>query len=135
MTPLARRSYIPSLTVAALGVVAAIYGVLLDHYDVWRIGLLALIAAIPAVCYSLAHRASRASDDRLAETHSAGYRLALQHVHLGLLDTPDAPRDGGEGADGETTQGISIIRSADLPGNVRPIRPRDNKEGNSRKVI
>ncbi|MEU5136730.1 hypothetical protein [Streptomyces californicus] len=135
MTPLAQRTYVPSLTVAFLGTVTAAAGVLLDHYDVWRMGLLGLIASIPVLCYCIAHRATQASDDQLAETHSAGYRLALQHVHLGLLDTPDAPPDGGEGAEEDDTQGISIIRIADLPGNVRPFRPRDDEEDDNRKAI
>ncbi|MFF9704127.1 hypothetical protein ACF1FE_23550 [Streptomyces griseofuscus] len=135
MTPLARRMYVPSLAALAFGATTAIHGVLRDHYDGFRLGLVMLITAIPALCYCIAYRATQASDDQLAQTHSAGYRLALQHVSLGLLDTPDAPPDGGEGAEEEDTQGISIIRAADLPGNVRPIRPRDDKEDDNRKAV
>ncbi|MFI6371047.1 hypothetical protein [Streptomyces sp. NPDC050546] len=135
MTPLARRLYAPSVAALVLGATTAIHGVLRDHYDGFRLGLVVLITAIPALCYCIAYRATQASDDQLAETHSAGYRLALQHVHMGLLDPPEAPRDGGEGAEGEDTQGISIIRIADLPGNVRPIRPLDEEEDDDRKAV
>ncbi|MFD7121940.1 hypothetical protein ACFWAA_33605 [Streptomyces sp. NPDC059922] len=134
MTPLARRIYAPSVTSGALGTALALVGVICDSFDLWRLGLVALVASIPALCYCLAHRAAQASDDQLAETHSAGYRLALRHVSLGLLDSPAAPPDGGEGVGEEDTQGICTIRSGDLPNNVRPFRPRDSK-GNDRKVV
>lgn len=134
MTPLAQRLYVPSATVAALGTVIAVTGVLLDHYDTWRLGLVSLIAAIPLLCYCLTHRAMQASDDQLATTHSAGYRLALQHVYLGLLDPPYAPPDGGEAAE-EDPQGTSTVRSAELPGNVRPLRSPDDEEEDDRKAV
>jgi hypothetical protein len=97
-------------------------------------GLLVTVGAIPTLCYALTHRATQASDDQLAEAHTAGYRLALQHVHMGLLDSPAAPPDGGEGVEEEDTQGMSIIRSEDLPDNVRPFRPRDDEEDDWKAV-
>lgn len=135
MTPLARRLYIPSVTVAALGSATAVLGVLLNAYDMFRLGLIALVTTIPAVCYCLVHRATQASDDQLAETHRAGYRLALQHVSLGLLDSPAAPPDGGEGVAEVDTQETCTVRSADIPDNVWPIRSHDDKEDDNRKAV
>ncbi|MEU0675117.1 hypothetical protein ABZ330_19920 [Streptomyces sp. NPDC006172] len=136
MTHLARRLYVPSIITAVLGAVSATLGVLHNHYDVFRIALVALITAIPPLGYCLIHRANQASDDQLADMHRAGYRLALQHVHMGLLDSPAAPPDGGEGVEEEDTQGISIIRSGDLPDNVRPIRSHDDEEDDdNRKAV
>ncbi|ALM38197.1 MULTISPECIES: hypothetical protein [Streptomyces] len=132
MTLLARRLYFPSTVAVALGTVIAISGVLVGHFTMWRLGLVCLVAAIPALCYCLAQRASQASDDQLADMHRAGYRLALQHVALGLLDSPAAPPDGGEGAPSEDTQGLSIVRPAELPDNVRRLRARDNR---NRKAV
>lgn len=134
MTPIARSLYVPSVATAAVGTALAMLGVLLPHRTLWAAGLLAAVAAIPVLCYCLIHRATQASDDQLAEAHTAGYRLALQHVHMGLLDSPAAPPDGGEGVAEEDTQGISIIRSADLPDNVWLIRARD-KEDDDRKAV
>lgn len=135
MTRLARRLYAPSVAIAALGTVTATLGVLHDQPDTFRLGIIALVAAIPALCYCLTHLATQASDYQLAEAHSAGYRLALQHVSLGLLGSPAAPPDGGEGVEEEDTQGISIIRSGHLPDNVRPIRSHNDEEDDDRKAI
>lgn len=135
MTRLARRLYVPSIATVAVGTLTAMLGVLRNHPDTWRLGLLVLVAAIPALCYCLAYRATQASDDQLADTHRAGYRLALLHVHLGLLDQPDAPTDGGEGVEEEDTQPISMIWAADLPDNVRPIRAHDTEEDDNRKAV
>lgn len=134
MTSLARRLYVPSVATVALGFCIAALGVLLNHMHMHHFGLLVTVGAIPALCYALTHRATQASDDQLAEAHTAGYRLALQHVHMGLLDSPAAPPDGGEGVEEEDTQGMSIIRSEDLPDNVRPIRSRDDEEDDWKAV-
>ncbi|MFD5230982.1 hypothetical protein ACFWJ5_21080 [Streptomyces qaidamensis] len=134
MTRLARRLYAPSVTTVALGFCTAMLGVLRDHMPMHHLGLLVTVAAIPTLGYALIHRATQATDDQLADMHTAGYRLALQHVHMGLLDSPAAPPDGGEGVEEEDTQGISIIRSEDLPDNVRPIRSRDDEEDDWKAV-
>jgi hypothetical protein len=131
----ARRLYVPSLTAVSLGFCLATFGVLRGNMPVHHFGLLVTVAAIPPLCYALIHRATQASDDQLAEAHTAGYRLALQHVHMGLLDSPAAPPDGGEGVEEEDTQGISIVWGTDLPDNVRPIRSRDDEEDDNRKAI
>ncbi|MFG2650925.1 hypothetical protein [Streptomyces sp. NPDC048436] len=128
MPRLARALYVPSVALSALGTVTATLGVLHDQPDVFRLGMIALVAAIPALCYCLTHRATRVSDYQLTETHSAGYRLALQHVSLGLLGSPAAPPDGGEGVEEEEAQGIVTIPRGDLPDNVRPIRSHDDEE-------
>ncbi|MEI5099033.1 recombinase family protein [Streptomyces sp. PmtG] len=88
MTRLAQRLFAPSVAIAVLGTVSATLGVLLDRYDAFRLGVVALVAVIPVLCYCLTHRATQASDYQLAETHSAGYRLALLHVSMGLLGLP-----------------------------------------------
>jgi hypothetical protein len=133
MTRLARRLYIPSVTTVALGFCIATFGVLRGHMATHHFGLLVTVVGIPILCYALIHRATQASDDQLAEAHTAGYRLALQHVHMGLLDSP-APPDGGEGVEEEDTQGMSIIRSEELPDNVRPFRSRDDEEDDWKAV-
>ncbi|MFH9295657.1 hypothetical protein [Streptomyces sp. NPDC017520] len=135
MNRLAHRLYTPSLTAAAVGTVTAALGVLQSHTDTWRVGMLILATAIPALCYCLAYRATQATDAQLADIHRDGYQLGLLHVHMGLLDQPSAPPDGGEGVEEEDTQGISVIRLADLPDNVRPIRGHGDEEDNTRKVV
>jgi hypothetical protein len=134
MTRLARRLFIPSVATVSLGFCLATFGVLRGHMSIHHFGLLVTVVGIPTLCYALIHRATQASDDQLAESHTAGYRLALQHVHMGLLDPPAAPPDGGEGVEEEDTQGISVIRSEDLPDNVRPFRSRDDEEDDWKAV-
>lgn len=135
MTQLARRLYIPSVTAVALGFCIAALGVLLNHMAMHHFGLLVTVGAIPPLCYSLTNRAAQNSDDQLAESHRAGYRLALQHVHMGLLDSPAAPPDGGEGVEEVDTQETCTVRSADIPDNVWPIRSHDDKEDDNRKAV
>lgn len=134
MTRLAQRLYVPSVAAAVLGAATAPLGVLHNQYDVFRLGMVALVAAIPALCYCLTHRARHATDYQLVEMHGAGYRLALVHVSMGLLDSPAAPPDGGEDVEEEDTQGISTTRSGHLPDNVRPIR-RNDEEDDDKKAI
>ncbi|KUF19563.1 hypothetical protein [Streptomyces silvensis] len=125
MSPLARRLYLPSIATAAFGTAISLYGVLHNLYNVSALGTLALVAAIPALSYCLTARATQASDDQLAETHRTGYRLALQHVAMGLLDPP-APPDGGERAVEDDTQKAPPTKSVILPDNVWPFRPRED---------
>ncbi|MGW5304882.1 hypothetical protein ACWERF_13190 [Streptomyces griseoluteus] len=136
MTRLARRLYVPSVVTVVLGAVTATFGVLHDWEDAFSLGLVASVAALPGLLYCLTNRAAEASDDQLADAHHAGYRLALQHVSMGLLDSPAAPPDGGEGVEEEDTQGISLVDLANhLPDNVRPFRSRNDEEDDHRKAI
>ncbi|MBT2381975.1 hypothetical protein J7E90_33060, partial [Streptomyces sp. ISL-111] len=109
--------------------------VLQNHPDTGRVGMLILATAIPALCYCLAYRAMQATDVQLANTHRDGYQLGLRHVHLGLLDQPSAPPDGGEGVEEEDTQPISIVRGVSLPDNVRLLRAHDGTEDETRKAV
>ncbi|MFD5901751.1 hypothetical protein ACFWHG_09630 [Streptomyces microflavus] len=131
---IARRLYLPSIAIGAGGAMTAGVGILQDHADVFRTGITLLIAAIPALSYCLAYRAELTTDMQLAEARRDGYRLALHHVHMGLLDQPSAPPDGGESVEEEDTLPNSIVRGVDLPDNVRPIRTHAT-EDNTRKVV
>ncbi|MFH8793818.1 hypothetical protein [Streptomyces sp. NPDC017941] len=135
MAPLARRLYFPSFATAAFGAALATSGVLRNHYAWSSYGMLILVAAVPAICYCLTHRATQANDERLAETHRAGYRLALHHVSMGLLEPPSAPPDGGEGVEEDDAQKLSTTKSVILPDNVRPIRSHDDEMENDRKAV
>jgi hypothetical protein len=133
MNRIARRLFRPSVAAIITGVSIAMFGVLCGSLHIWRLGLLVAVAALPALCYALIHRAAVASDDQLAHAHRTGYQLALYHVSLGLLDTPAAPPDGGEGVGHADPQGLPAPRTA--PGNVRPLRPRDRAETDNRKAV
>ena len=133
MNRLSRHLFTPSVAAITGGATVGLFGVLTERFPIWRVGLLTIVAALPALSCALIYRAAQASDDQLAHVHRAGYQLALYHVSQGLLDTPAAPPDGGEDVGQEDTQGIVILR--DLPGNVRPFRPRDGKEDDHRKAV
>ncbi|MFF9197291.1 hypothetical protein ACF09L_18995 [Streptomyces sp. NPDC014779] len=75
-----------ALFTVSLGVGLA--GMILDNAALNRAGILATIStATGLVCTTLRHT-SRISDRERDEIHNAGYKLGLQHVTLGLLDTP-----------------------------------------------
>ncbi|MEU2759354.1 hypothetical protein [Streptomyces sp. NPDC007094] len=132
---LARRLFVPFIAIGAGGTITAGAGILQNHPDTFRAGLTLLVAAIPGLCYCLAYRAAQATDVQLADARRDGYRLALHHVHMGLLDQPSAPPDGGEGVEEEDTQPISIVRGVSLPDNVRPLRAHDNAKDGTRKAV
>lgn len=103
---IARRLYLPSIAIGAGGVITAAVGILQNHADVFRTGLTLLVAAIPALCYCLTYRAGQTTDVQLAEARQDGYRLALLHMHMGLLDQPSAPPDGSKDVEEEDAQPI-----------------------------
>ncbi|MCQ9706637.1 hypothetical protein [Streptomyces sp. BSP1] len=128
----ARRTLVPAIAAIAVGTAIGLVGVLLDSLPIWRFGLLLTVAAIPPLCCSLLYRAVQASDDQLANTHRAGYQLALLHVAEGLLG-PVAPPDGGEDV-GQTSLRHRAAPGC-LPDNVRPLRGRDDEEDDTRKAV
>jgi len=131
----ARRLFCPSVAAIVLGASISLHGVIRDSLDVWRLGLLLAVMALPVLGYALIYRAARASDDQLADAHRAGYKLALYHVSLGLLDSPAAPPDGGEGV-GEDDTRRTTTATAVLPDNVRPFRSRDDEQDtDTRKAV
>lgn len=91
------QHYTPHLAYGLLGsgLALGILGILGRNDDVMRCGILFTVVAVPLVVIQ-AMRAERcAIDDQLAASHTAGYRLALDHVARGLLDqastTPTGP--------------------------------------------
>lgn len=61
----------------------------------WGLAFLATSAALPAILWWVVVRAQHATTDQLADSHTRGYQLALEHVALGLLDRP-APEPPGK---------------------------------------
>lgn len=75
-----------TLFVASLGV--GLTGMILSHADLMRAGIFAAIATgTGLICATLRHTSQLTAEER-DEIHNAGYKLGLQHVTLGLLDTP-----------------------------------------------
>lgn len=73
-----------TLLFVSLGV--GLTGMLLSHTALTHTGILAtLVAATGTVCTKVSHVGQLAEAEREAE-RQAGYRLALQHVALGLFD-------------------------------------------------
>ena len=63
-----------------------------DHRTVW-IGLLLMVVAAPTMIIgrvsARAEQTARDHETELAAAHYAGYQRCLEHIRLGLLDTPD----------------------------------------------
>ncbi|MFI8817495.1 MULTISPECIES: hypothetical protein [unclassified Streptomyces] len=57
------------------------------------VGILGTLAALPAVTCWAQRRAHLTTADQLADAHTAGYRMALDHVARGLLE-PTPTGDG-----------------------------------------
>ncbi len=87
-----------SLTFLGSGIAAGVMGILGRNQDLAAAGLFVAIAAIPLAVIGVIQDAQRVGEDQIAAAHTAGYRLALDHVARGLLDQ-NAPRGGGEHQD------------------------------------
>ncbi|WP_128977243.1 hypothetical protein [Streptomyces roseicoloratus] len=75
-----------TLFTISLGV--GLTGMILDSATAMRTGILATTTtATGLICTTLRHTA-RLTDREREDIHNAGYKLGLQHVTLGLLDTP-----------------------------------------------
>lgn len=89
-----RRTQITSLALLLVGTTGGTYGMITDHQDLGRLGIaLAMLATPLLICHTI-RVAQHVSERQLADAHTNGYRLALEHVARGLLDPPDAPRPG-----------------------------------------
>jgi hypothetical protein len=75
-----------ALFIASLGV--GLTGMLLSSADITRAGILATIATATLLVCATLHRTNQLTAREREEIHTAGYKLGLQHVTLGLLDTP-----------------------------------------------
>ena len=80
-------------TLLAAALIMAIHGMLSDRDNVTCAGILIAVAALPPITVWQSQRAHHIKADQLEEAHTAGYRLALDHVARGLLDPPPS---GGE---------------------------------------
>jgi hypothetical protein len=99
------KHYIPHLAYGLLGTglalgILGILGIFGRNDDVMRCGILLTVVAVPLVVIHALRAERRFIDERLSASHTAGYRLALDHVARGLLDQAStAPTGPGHRAD------------------------------------
>jgi hypothetical protein len=103
------RHTIPPAAILAVtaGLLTGAAGLLPTHHAdlLATVGLLTTLAALPVVVYWTQRRAQQVAADQLADAHTAGYRLALDHVARGLLEPPTtAPTGDGGHADFENVR-------------------------------
>lgn len=103
-----RRTRVISLVLLTTGIIGGTLGMLSDHETIGRLGWAATLAGIPLlICHTI--RAAHVQDEQaLTDAHTAGYRLALEHVARGLLDPPAAPRPGPRGT--PDTNNVIVLR-------------------------
>ncbi|MEV7413496.1 hypothetical protein AB0O04_37470 [Streptomyces althioticus] len=92
--------YARSLTALGFGLLALAlalggFGIATRTDDLGRIGILLIGPAAIALCIGALRAHTALNDEQLAQAHTAGYVLALDHVARGLLDQPTAPTGGG----------------------------------------
>ena len=116
---------LPALALAlfSAGVALGFAGIRDEGDSLTRAGILIGLAALPPFVVWQSQRAHQNTADQLADAHTAGYRLALEHVAAGLLDQHTAPPDGGdhvEAAEHDRADLATEDRAADDPAsNVR----------------
>lgn len=93
-----RRIHASVIALMALGVLGGSIGMAVENDIIGGLGLFLTVAAMPLLISMENRRAERHGDAQLADTFNAGYRLALEHVALGLLDQHAAPTGPGDRA-------------------------------------
>ena len=114
--------YLPALVIVLLvsGLAMGIAGLIGGWEDLVRGGILSAIAAVPPVVVWQSDRAHQVETDQITAAHTAGYRLALEHVARGLLDQP--PPTGGDHIDGaEDDRAAPVHPITCHPDNVRQL--------------
>lgn len=113
------QHHTPHLAYGLLGTGLAfgIIGLLGVNDDVMSCGFFLTVVAVPLVVINALRGEHRAQDDQLADAHTAGYRLALDHVARGLLDQAStAPTGPGHRAAAEEADNvIALFPISQLP--------------------
>jgi hypothetical protein len=116
-----KQHYAPHLAygLLILGLVLGVLGVLGRNDDVMRCGILLTVVAAPLVVINALRAERRFLDDQRSASHTAGYRLALEHVALGLLDpastTPTGPGHRADTPEEEPVNVIPLFPISELP--------------------
>ncbi|MCX5161913.1 hypothetical protein OOK39_21970 [Streptomyces sp. NBC_00264] len=124
-----------------LGIGLGLVGILDEGDSITRAGIVLSVASFPPLIIWQSQRAHQLADDQLAETHAAGYRLALEHVAAGLLDDSTAPPDGGAHVEPNEAKPLALAgdraaASSDVHsiGNVRQLHPVHHTEPDTEQV-
>ncbi|MEV6073995.1 hypothetical protein AB0L80_02590 [Streptomyces sp. NPDC052069] len=107
-----------------LGIGLGLFGIPNEGDSITRAGIVLSVASLPPLIIWQSQRAHQLADDQLAETHAAGYRLALEHVAAGLLDDPTAPPD--DSAHAEPTEAKRTSLAGDRAAASSADHPIDN---------
>ncbi|MFH9430274.1 hypothetical protein ACH4JZ_18525 [Streptomyces sp. NPDC017615] len=94
------------VAIFASGIAAGCLGMLTGRTQVGWVGLFVAGCGVPLLICRSIKTSMAVRTDELAEARNAGYKMALQHVSLGLLDQHTVPPEGP----GTTAPNVVLLR-------------------------